>query len=85
MALNDTQAVFYTEMENMFDTPGWAHLIKGWQQELDNLPQAMFFNAKTAEDILTARTRYGVLSELVGLAATLREQRRQLEEGEPVE
>jgi hypothetical protein len=82
MALTEQQLAFYTEMDAMFDTPGWAHLVKGWTQEMESLPNSLFFNAKNVEDILSARIRYGLLHELVGLQATLTEQRRANEAGE---
>ncbi len=78
MALTTEEEAMFAELNVMFDTPGWAHLTNGWKQEMEQLPQAMFFNAKSAEQLDAARVRYGLLHELVNLPEALRAQREQL-------
>lgn len=80
--LTEKQKTFYAEMDVTFGTPGWAHLKQGWTEERDQLPLAMFFNAKSIDDLNAARVRYGLLNELLTLPETLIEQQRNVEQSE---
>lgn len=66
--LTDQQKAFFDDMENTFNSAGWDRLTQGWRQERDSIPEAVFLNAKSMDDILVARTRYELLTELLQLA-----------------
>ena len=83
MKLTDQQKEFYGALEGTFRTAGWNVMVTGWIVERDGLAEIVFHNAKSMEDVYTARVRYGLLNELIGLAETHAEQRRQLEEDAP--
>ena len=80
MKLTEKQTQFFAAMEEMFLTPGWELVTRGWKVEQDQLSDAMFFNAKTLEDMSLARARYSLLDELIKLPATLTAQKAQIEE-----
>jgi len=80
MELTDQQKEFYNALEGTYRTPGWKLMVQGWEAERDSLAEAMFHNAKSMDDILTARVRYGLLNELVNIEQLHVEQRTQLEE-----
>ena len=84
MQLDAKQQEFFSSMEGTFITPGWALLAQGWKEEQDALPQMMFFNAKTMEDVEQARVRFGLLNELITLPQTITAQREQIESQEDV-
>ncbi len=65
--LTDEQKSFYSDMEQTFNTAGWALLIKGWKEEQEALPENVFFNAATIEQVNDARIRYKLLDELIKL------------------
>jgi hypothetical protein len=81
MALTAEQREFYTALEDTFRTPGWRLMIQGWITERDSLPEIMFANAKTMEEVGEARVRYALLNELIQLSAFHEAQREQLENG----
>ena len=82
MQLTAQQKEFYTALEGTFRTPGWTLMVNGWEQERDSLADAIFHNAKTMDDVYSARVRYGLLNELVSLAQTHETARSQLEEAD---
>ncbi len=82
MAISERNATYYTSMQRTFETAGWENLRKGWQTEVDNLPEAMFFNAKSMEDMAKARVRYGLLRELLDLPSSLEAQYNALVDGD---
>lgn len=65
--LTEADKAFFMDMEDLFNRPGWARLTQGWKNEADKLPEAMFYNAKTPEDMLTFRVRMELLRELISL------------------
>jgi hypothetical protein len=69
--LTDDQKAFFMDMENLFNSPGWARLNQGWLTEMKALPEAAFFNSKTIEELDSERVRLRLLSELVGLPQTI--------------
>lgn len=79
MLLNDEQKQFYGALEGTFRTPGWELIRQGWQEERDRLAEIVFHNAKSMDDVNAARVRYGILNELIGLAATIAAQRKHIE------
>jgi len=83
MELNDKQLEFFTNMERLFDQPGWAMITQGWEAERDALYERVFFNAKTMEDVDNARVRFGLLNELVELPKTVQQQKDQVLELDP--
>ena len=80
MKLTEKQTQFFAAMEEMFLTPGWSLVTQGWKVEQGQLADAMFFNAKTLEDMSLARARHGLLDELITLPATITAQKAQIEE-----
>jgi hypothetical protein len=82
MGLTDEQKTFYQEMENTFNTPGWEYMKQGWAEEQSQIPLAVFFNAKSIDDVKAARVRYGLLDELLSLPETLTQQRENVEQGD---
>ena len=80
MKLTEKQTQFFAAMEEMFLTPGWELVTRGWKVEQDQLADAMFFNAKTLEDMSLARARHALLDELIKLPATITAQKAQIEE-----
>ena len=78
-ALTDQQKEFYTALEGTFRTPGWNLMVQGWTQERDSLAEIVFHNAKSMDDVYSARVRYGLLNELISLASMHEGQRQQLE------
>jgi hypothetical protein len=82
--MNDEQKQFFASMENMFLTPGWQLVSKGWQEEQAQLADIVFHNAKSMDDVLIARTRYELLGELVNLPSTIAMQREHLDAEENV-
>lgn len=79
MKLDSTQIQFYSSMEDTFRTPGWALLSQGWTEEQASLSDIVFFNAKSMEDVQTARVRFGLLNELINIPKTIQAQRDQIE------
>lgn len=69
--LKPEQKQFFMELEALFEQPGWGHLVRGWKQELEALPMAGFFNAKTIEELEAYRQRYGLVQELLQLPETM--------------
>lgn len=82
MAITERDAAYYASMQRTFETTGWENLRKGWQAEVDSLPEAMFFNAKSMEDMVKARVRYGLLRELLDLPVSLETQYNALVDGD---
>ena len=80
MKLTEKQTQFFAAMEEMFLTSGWELVTRGWKVEQDQLADAMFFNAKTLEDMSLARARHALLDELIKLPATITAQKAQIEE-----
>jgi hypothetical protein len=80
MQLNDQQKEFFSAMETTFNTTGWELLRQGWQAELDRLPEIVFYNAKTVDDLLIARERAKLLNELLSLPAVMTAQQKEIEE-----
>ena len=88
MQLNDQQQEFYATMEQTFGTKGWILLRQGWEEEQASLSDVVFYNAKSMDDVNTARVRHGLLNELVQLPETIAAQKDAIlnDEGdEPVE
>ena len=81
--LTNKQQQFYSAMEGTFRSPGWKLISDGWKEERDSLAQALFFNAKTMEDLSNARVRYGLLNELVQLPEVIAQQRANIEDDAP--
>lgn len=73
--LTPQQNEFYSSMEGTFRTAGWDLLVTGWKQERDQLPENVFFNAQSLEDIRAARVRYKLLEEMITLPETLEQQK----------
>ena len=69
---------FFMDMENLFNSPGWGRLQKGWQEEHDSIAEDSFFNAKSYEDVELARVRRGMLSELINLPANIARQKESI-------
>lgn len=65
--LTDDERGYFRDLENLFNSPGWARLSAEWQEEVDGLPDQVFFSANNWEEVLTARTRQRVLMELLNL------------------
>lgn len=80
MPLSNEDKALFSDLEVTYNSPGWARLKQGWQEEMDNLPEAAFFNCKTLEDLHTYRVRYGLLKELVELPEDMEEARLALME-----
>ena len=78
MELNSQQNEFFSAMEDTFRTPGWALLQQGWREEQQTLPERMFYNAKTVEEMGEARVRHGLLNELLSLPETIAAQKAQI-------
>lgn len=75
------QTKYFDEMELLFGLPGWKNVIEDIQirqtQDKDNL-----LNSKqTASDIQTLYGRNEVYSYILSLEDTLKEVKRQLQEG----
>lgn len=75
------QTKYFDEMEFLFGLPGWKNVIEDIQirqtQDKDNL-----LNSKqTASDIQTLYGRNEVYSYILSLEDTLKEVKRQLQEG----
>lgn len=77
--LTQKQTQFYSKLETTFLSDGWELIVQGWKNERDSIPEAAFFNAQTMEDIRVARVRYGLLSELIDLPATIEQQKLNVE------
>lgn len=73
--LTAQQQEFYSNLENTFNTQGWALMVQGWKEEQKQLPLAAFFNAQTMDDVRAARVRYGLLDELITLPDTIEQQK----------
>ena len=80
--LNEQQKEFFAAMEGCFETTGWSLLKKGWKTEQSQLAEAMFFNAKSMDDVLITRVRHGLLNELIQLPEQIAAQKLAVEEGE---
>ena len=78
--LTDEEKDFYMTMESLFDHPGWARLVQGWHNEVQLMPEQVFYNDKLDAVILAAaRTRMQLLRELLDLPNILRQQRSEAE------
>ena len=82
MSLTPQQKEFYAQMENTFMTPGWGLMVQGWREEQEQLPTAVFFNAKTIDDVRAAKVRFGLLDELINLPETIAAQKTAVEESD---
>ena len=77
-ALTNEQKQFYSAMDSLFRQPGWELLRQGWQAEADNLPNIVFFNAKSMDDVRDARIRHSLLRELLDLSSQMEKQQEHL-------
>jgi hypothetical protein len=80
--MNDQQKAFFQDLESTFDSNGWDRLSKGWEEERNQLKEAVFYNAKTEMDLAVARVRYNLLTELVRLPEVTADQKQEILEGE---
>lgn len=78
MELDPKQVEFFTTMQNTFESPGWELLKQGWQSEVDQIPNAVFYNAKSIEEVGYARERVKLLNEMLALPAVIAMQRQQI-------
>lgn len=76
--LTDEQKQFFGAMEGTFRTPGWDLLKTGWQVALDSIPETVFHNAKSMDDIYAARVRYELLTDLISLPSEIARQREEI-------
>lgn len=83
--MNTEQKEYFAAMEQMFNTAGWTLVQRGWKEEQDALAERMFFNAKSMEDIVAARVRYGLLDELSKLPEMIEAQKHVIETGADTE
>ena len=83
--MNTEQKEYFAAMEQMFNTEGWTLVQRGWKEEQDALAERMFFNAKSMEDIVAARVRYGLLDELSKLPEMIEAQKHAIETGADTE
>ncbi len=74
--LTSEQSEFFSNMETTFLSGGWELLSQGWKEERDALIGATFFGAKSFDDIVAARIRYQLLSDLLALPETIEKQRQ---------
>jgi len=65
--MDQKQTTFFRELDSTFRTPGWVHLTAGWKEEMEAIPFAAFYNAKSMEELEAARIRYQLLNSLVEL------------------
>lgn len=65
----------YRDVQALFEMPGWTHLRRSWEAEAEQLKEAVFYNAKDEKDLLVARTRWELLTQLVSLPETITEAR----------
>lgn len=79
--MNAEQKAFFMDMENMFNSAGWGRLQQGWESELNSLPEAVFYNAKTVEDLQAGRVRAALLRELLDLPAAVERQKEEIQAG----
>lgn len=79
MKLTPQQREHFSAMESTYLTPGWTLLSTGWEAERDNLPEMMFFNAKSYEDMQAARVRHGLLVELIDLPKMMERQKQEID------
>ena len=75
MKLTTEQQQYFSAMEQMFNTAGWTLVHRGWKEEQDALAERMFFNAESMSDMVAARTRYGLLDELIKLPEMVEKQK----------
>jgi len=80
MPLNEEQKDFFNALEDTFRSKGWELIKQGWQNELNQIAEAAFFNVKTIEELALARERRSLLAELVNLPAAIAAQRKHIEE-----
>lgn len=65
--MDKKQEAFFRELDATFNTAGWVRLTVGWKEELEAIPLAAFFNAKSMEELEAARIRYELLTSLTEL------------------
>jgi hypothetical protein len=70
------QQEFFSNMETTFLSGGWELLSQGWKEERDALIGGAFFGAKSFEDVVAARIRYQLLSDLLSLPDTIEAQKQ---------
>ena len=76
--LTSQEKGFFQDMEMLFSSPGWAHLVKGWQNEQEYLRESGFYSAKSFDELRDARIRHELLSELLELPQAMQKQREDL-------
>jgi hypothetical protein len=78
--MDDKQKQFFSAMESLFESEGWALLTQGWEQECKMLPEDAFFNAKDIEYVRESRIRHELLQQLLQLPQEIERQKAAVEE-----
>lgn len=64
LLLTDEERSMFHDFESMFNSDGWSRLMKEYEVELRELPIQAFETAKNFDEIVQARIRLAMLSEL---------------------
>lgn len=62
--LSGSEQTYFQEMESLFAQPGWGHIIKEIEAEMERIPEETFWRAKSFDDIQLARIRLVELTRL---------------------
>lgn len=77
--LSDDEKSYFMDMESLFNHPGWARLTKEIQAEVDRQPEATFDNAKSWDDVLSARQWRKALLTMISYPDHVDQRRSNLE------
>ena len=63
--LNSSEREKFHNLEQMFDSPGWAILTRDMRAEVEDLPIRAFFDAPDFEALQAARAKHTALTEVL--------------------
>jgi len=69
--------------EALFDSPGWALFLEEFiNPEVEELPERVFTQARSWDEVLAGRAAYAKLREIQVIPAIIEAQRAEAEEGD---
>ena len=63
--LTGDERAYFSALEDLFNSKGWEFLTREMRADMEQLPLRAFQNAKSYEELQTARAKAAALSELL--------------------
>jgi hypothetical protein len=75
----------FRDLEHMFESPGWRHIKRMLQAEVDQGPAHWFANAENWEQLVAARARTRAVFELLNYETVIENRKENLLKGRAYE